>query len=74
MYPRKAITDRTRWRADERRWVRQGKLPRCGWMAEDVPESPTWTVLAPQREVERQRLAKKRKKALAALADPETEA
>jgi len=31
-------------------------------------------VLAPQREVERQRLAEKRKKALAALADPETEA
>ena len=73
MYPRKAIIDRTRWRADESRWVRQGKLARCGWMAEDVPESPAWTALVRHPEAERQRLAEKRKKALATLADPEVE-
>ncbi len=50
---KKAIADRARWRSDERRWVRQGKLPRCGWMPDDVPESPEWTRLAPQREAER---------------------
>jgi hypothetical protein len=27
----KAIADRAGWRADERRWVREGKLPRPGW-------------------------------------------
>jgi hypothetical protein len=27
----KAIADRATWRADERRWCRQGKLPRPGW-------------------------------------------
>ena len=27
----KAIADRAEWRADERRWVREGKLPQCGW-------------------------------------------
>ena len=27
----KAIADRAEWRADERRWVREGKLPRVGW-------------------------------------------
>ncbi|HXG33318.1 MAG TPA: DNA methyltransferase [Bryobacteraceae bacterium] len=27
----KAIADRARWRADERRWCREGKLPRPGW-------------------------------------------
>lgn len=27
----KAIEDRADWRADERRWVREGKLPRPGW-------------------------------------------
>lgn len=27
----KAIADRAEWRADERRWCRQGKLPKCGW-------------------------------------------
>jgi hypothetical protein len=27
----KAIADRAEWRADERRWVRQGILPRPGW-------------------------------------------
>jgi hypothetical protein len=27
----KAIADRAEWRADERRWVREGKLPRPGW-------------------------------------------
>jgi hypothetical protein len=65
----KAIADRARWRADERRWVRAGKLPRCGWMDERVPESPAWTEQAPQREAERQRLEEKRKKVLAELQD-----
>lgn len=27
----KAIADRADWRADERRWCREGKLPKCGW-------------------------------------------
>jgi hypothetical protein len=27
----KAIADRARWRADERRWCREGKLPGPGW-------------------------------------------
>lgn len=60
----KAIADRARWRSDERRWVRAGKLPRCGWMREDVPESPAWTELAPERERERLRLEEKRKKVM----------
>jgi hypothetical protein len=64
---RKAIADRARWRADERRWVRQGKLPRCGWLDESIPESPRWTELAPEREAERKRLAEKRQKVLAGL-------
>lgn len=58
---RKAIADRARWRSDERRWVRAGKLPRCGWMDERVPESQMWATLAPQREAERMRLEEKRK-------------
>ncbi|HSH83347.1 MAG TPA: hypothetical protein VLA19_32850 [Herpetosiphonaceae bacterium] len=61
---KKAIADRARWRADERRWVREGKLPRCGWMDETVPESQRWTELAPQREAERMRLEEKRRVAL----------
>jgi hypothetical protein len=60
----KAIADRARWRSDERRWVRAGKLPRCGWMDDSVPESPAWTELAPEREAERVRLEEKRKTAL----------
>ncbi|MCZ7570449.1 MAG: hypothetical protein M5U01_17930 [Ardenticatenaceae bacterium] len=58
---RQAIADRARWRADERRWVREGKLPRCGWMDDSVPESQRWTELAPEREAERARLEEKRK-------------
>ena len=27
----KAIADRAEWRADERRWCREGKIPRPGW-------------------------------------------
>jgi len=27
----KAIADRAEWRADERRWCREGKLRKCGW-------------------------------------------
>ena len=57
---RKAIADRARWRADERRWVRAGKLPRPGWMDATVPESPAWTAAAPQRAAEAARLAAKR--------------
>jgi hypothetical protein len=64
---RKAIADRARWRSDERRWVREGVLPRCGWMAEDIPESPKWTERAPEREAERVRLEQKRAEALARL-------
>jgi hypothetical protein len=41
---KKAIADRARWRSDERRWVREGKLPRPGWLPESVPESPFWVV------------------------------
>lgn len=29
-----AIADRAEWRADERRWCREGKLPRPGWWEE----------------------------------------
>jgi len=31
----KAIADRAEWRADERRWVREGKLPQPGWWPEE---------------------------------------
>lgn len=30
----KAISDRCEWRADERRWCREGKLPQPGWWRE----------------------------------------
>ena len=30
-----ALADRAAWRADERRWVREGKLPRLGWWPEE---------------------------------------
>lgn len=39
---KKALSDRARWRADERRWVRASKLPRCGWMDEQVQASAAW--------------------------------
>ena len=32
----KAIADRAEWRADERRWVREGKLPQCGWWEKNL--------------------------------------
>lgn len=57
---RKAIADRARWRADERRWVRAGKLPRCGWMDERVPASQKWDELEPQRIAEQHKLEQKR--------------
>jgi hypothetical protein len=57
---KKALADRARWRADERRWVRDGKLPRCGWMDEQVPESPRWTEREPERVAEQIRLEQKR--------------
>ncbi len=56
----KAIADRARWRSDERRWVREGKLPRCGWMDEQVPASKKWNELEPQRIAEQQKLEQKR--------------
>ena len=64
---RKAIADRARWRSDERRWVREGVLPRCGWMDEDVPESPRWTERAPEREAEQRKLEEKRRTVMARL-------
>jgi len=67
---RKAIADRARWRSDERRWVREGVLPRCGWMLEDVPESPRWTERAPEREAEQRKLERKRTEAMARLGEP----
>lgn len=39
---KKALGDRVRWRADERRWVRASKLPRCGWLEDLVPASEAW--------------------------------
>jgi len=57
---KKSIADRARWRADERRWVRDGKLPRCGWMDEQVPESPRWTEREPERVAEQIKLEQKR--------------
>jgi hypothetical protein len=66
----KAISDRARWRSDERRWVREGVLQRSGWMEDDVPESPAWTRRAPEQK----RLAEKRCAVLerAAATDPGT--
>jgi hypothetical protein len=32
----RAIADRATWRADERRWCREGKLPRPGWWRPSV--------------------------------------
>ncbi|MCC6629586.1 MAG: hypothetical protein IT340_19580 [Chloroflexi bacterium] len=69
---KKAIADRARWRSDERRWVREGKLPRCGWLEEAVPESPRWTELTPQREAEALKLEQKRQAALARLGSAST--
>jgi hypothetical protein len=34
----KAIADRAEWRADERRWCREGKLPQPGWWLEQGPD------------------------------------
>lgn len=71
---RKAIADRVRWRSDERRWVREGVLPRCGWMGEDVPESPRWTERAPEREAERAKLERKRAESMTRLGQEASEA
>jgi len=35
----KPIADRAEWRADERRWCREGKLPRPGWWPEEADTS-----------------------------------
>lgn len=35
----KAIADRAAWRADERRWVREQKLPQPGWWPENKDEA-----------------------------------
>lgn len=32
----KAIADRAKWRSDERRLVREGKLPQPGWWPEET--------------------------------------
>ena len=66
---RKAVADRARWRADERRWTREGKLPRVGWLDAGVPESEPWRDLAPQREAEQFRLAQKRRAASGSPSD-----
>lgn len=66
---RKAVADRARWRTDERRWVREGKLPRPGWVDEGAPESTRWRELAPQREAERVRLEQRRQAALQRTAE-----
>ncbi|MGH2389049.1 MAG: hypothetical protein ACRDIE_12670 [Chloroflexota bacterium] len=63
----KALADRTRRRSNERRWVRAGVLPRCGWLAETVPESARWTERAPEREAERTKLERKRAETLGRL-------
>jgi hypothetical protein len=68
---RKAITDRARWRSDERRWVRDGKLPRCGWMDEQVPGSALWYELEPQRLAKRDKIEQKR---LLSLPEEESDA
>ncbi len=57
---KKALADRAYWRSDERRWVRDGKLPRCGWMDERIPESPRWTEREPERVAEQLKLEQKR--------------
>jgi len=57
---KKALADRARWRTDERRWVRDGRLPRCGWMDERVPESPRWTEREPERVAAQIKLELKR--------------
>ena len=41
--------------------MREGVLPRCGWMDDDVPESPRWTERAPEREAEQRKLEEKRR-------------
>jgi len=64
---RKAIVERARWRADERRWAREGVLPRCGWMDEDIPASPRWVERAPERQVEQRKRERKRAEAMARL-------
>ncbi len=56
---KKALADRARWRSDERRWVRDGKLPRCGWMDERVPESPRWAEREPERVARQIKLEQK---------------
>lgn len=66
---KQAIADRARRRCDERRWVQEGKLPRCGWMDEAVPESPRWTELAPQRAAEQAKLEQKRRAAPAGVSE-----
>lgn len=46
----KAIADRAEWRADERRWVREGKLPQCGWWPEEITK-PTQAVAAIEERI-----------------------
>jgi hypothetical protein len=37
--PEKALKDRARWRSDERRWCRSGRLPNPGWWPEGAINS-----------------------------------
>ena len=36
----KAISDRAEWRANERRWCREGKLPQPGWWPTAIQDNP----------------------------------
>jgi hypothetical protein len=45
----KAIADRAEWRADERRWCREGKLPQPGWWPSKHTETTTPQVQAEVR-------------------------
>ncbi len=56
----KAIADRANWWAGERHWVREDKLPRCGWMPVGVRPSDRSVAPAPEQEAERLRLEAKR--------------
>ena len=38
----KAIADRAEWRADERRWCHEGRLPQPGWWPDDIAEVETY--------------------------------
>ena len=45
----KALADRAEWRADERRWCREGKLPRPGWWPEGAADVRASTAASTRR-------------------------